>query len=36
MEAKNTKTGEFSPLKPMSGVEALLAVKKLKENLKID
>lgn len=36
MEAKNTKTGEFSPLKPLSGVEALLAVKKLKEHLKID
>ncbi len=31
MEAKNIKTGEFAPLKPLSGVEALLTIRKLKE-----
>lgn len=36
MEAKNTKTGEFAPLKPLSGVEALLIIHKLKEKLKIN
>lgn len=36
MEAKNIKTGEFAPLKPVSGVEALLAIRKLKEVLKIN
>jgi hypothetical protein len=36
MEAKNTKTGEFAPLKPLSGVEALLIIRKLKEKLKIN
>jgi tetratricopeptide (TPR) repeat protein len=36
MEAKNTKTGEFAPLKPLSGVEALQAIRKLKEELKIN
>lgn len=36
MEAKNIKTGEFSPLKPLSGVEALLAIRKLKDVLKIN
>jgi len=36
MEAKNIKTGEFAPLKPLSGVEALLAIHKLKEVLKIN
>jgi Tfp pilus assembly protein PilF len=35
MEAKNTKTGEFAPLKPLSGVEALLIIRKLKDKLKI-
>lgn len=35
MEAKNAKTGEFAPLKPLSGVEALSIIRKLKENLKI-
>jgi tetratricopeptide (TPR) repeat protein len=35
MEAKNTKTGEFAPLKPLSGVEAVLVIHKLKEKLKI-
>lgn len=36
MEAKNIKTGEFAPLKPLSGIEALLIIKKLKEVLKIN
>jgi len=36
MEAKNIKTGEFAPLKTLSGVEALLTIRKLKEVLKID
>ncbi|MCX5848895.1 MAG: S-layer homology domain-containing protein [Deltaproteobacteria bacterium] len=36
MEAKNIKTGEFAPLKPLSGVEALLIFRKLKEVLKIN
>ena len=35
MEAKNTKTGEFLPLKPVTGVDALLIIRKLKEKLKI-
>lgn len=36
MEARNTKTGEFAPLKPLSGAEAVLAIRKLKDKLKID
>jgi Tfp pilus assembly protein PilF len=36
MEAKNIKTGEFAPLKTLSGVEALLTIRKLKEVLNID
>jgi hypothetical protein len=36
MEAKNKKTGEFAPLKPLSGVEALLTIHKLKEKLKVN
>ncbi len=36
MEAKNAKTGEFAPLKPLSGVEAFLIIRKLKEKLKIN
>ena len=36
MEAKNIKTGEFAPLKPLSGVESLLTIRKLREVLKID
>jgi tetratricopeptide (TPR) repeat protein len=36
MEVKNTKTGEFAPLKPLSGVEALLIIRKFKEKLKIN
>jgi hypothetical protein len=33
MHARNLTTGEFSPLGPVSGVEALLIIRKLKENL---
>ncbi len=36
MEAKNVKTGEFAPLKPLSGVEALLIIRKLKEKMTIN
>ena len=36
MEAKDTKTKEFAPLKPLSGVEALLIIRKLKEEFKIN
>lgn len=36
MTAKNTKTGEFAPLKPLSGVEALLTISKLKEKININ
>ncbi|PKN10282.1 MAG: hypothetical protein CVU72_01710 [Deltaproteobacteria bacterium HGW-Deltaproteobacteria-7] len=36
MEARNTKTGEFAPLKPLSGVEALLIIRKLKDKLKVN
>jgi hypothetical protein len=36
MEAKNVKTGEFAPLKPLSGVEALLTIRKLKEKFKLN
>jgi hypothetical protein len=36
MEAKNTKTGEFAPLKPVTGVEALLIIRKLKKELKLN
>lgn len=35
METTNMATGEFSPLKPISGVDALLVIKKMKEELKI-
>ncbi len=35
MEAKNFKTNEFAPLKPLSGVEALWSIYRLKEVLKI-
>lgn len=35
MEAHNLKTGEFSPLKPLSGIEALMTIQKLKEKFKI-
>jgi len=36
MEAKNTKTGEFLPLKPVTGVDALLIIRKLKKELKLN
>jgi Tfp pilus assembly protein PilF len=36
MEAKNIKTGEFAPLKPLSGVDALLIIRKLKKELKLN
>jgi Tfp pilus assembly protein PilF len=36
MEAKNTNTGEFAPLKPLSGVDALLIIRKLKKELKLN
>lgn len=36
MEAKNAKTGEFAPLKSLSGVEALQTIRKLKDDLKIE
>ncbi len=34
MEAKNFTSGEFAPLRPVSGVEALLVIRKFKEELK--
>ena len=36
MSAKDLKTGEFAPLKPLSGVEALLIARKFKEEFKIN
>jgi tetratricopeptide (TPR) repeat protein len=36
MQVKNVKTGEFAPLKPLSGLEALLTIHKLKEKLEIN
>ena len=36
MEAKNSKTGEFAPLKPVNGVDALLIIRKLKKELKLN
>jgi hypothetical protein len=36
MEAKNIKTGEFAPLKPVTGVDALLVIHKLKKVLKLN
>jgi len=35
MQAKSISTGEFAPLDSVSGVEALLSIKKFKEELKI-
>ena len=35
MQAKSVSTGEFAPLDSVSGVEALLGIKKFKEELKI-
>lgn len=34
MEAKDISTGEFAPLKPVPGVDALLMIRKVKEELK--
>ncbi len=36
MEAKDFTTGEFAPLAPVSGVDALLVIKKIKEELRFD
>ena len=36
MEAKNTKTGEFLPFKPVPGVDALLIIRKLQKQLKLN
>ncbi len=35
MEAKDTSSGEFGPFDPLPGVDALLIIRKLKEELKI-
>jgi hypothetical protein len=35
MKAKNLKTREFYPLKPLSGAEALLIIRQLKNKFKI-
>jgi hypothetical protein len=35
MEAKDFTNGEFAPLSPVPGVDALLIIRKLKEELKI-
>ncbi len=35
MEAKNLQTKEFAPLKPITGLEALLIINKLKKKLKM-
>ena len=36
MEAKDLTTGEFSPLGSVPGVDALLIIKKIKEELKFN
>ncbi len=36
METKKFKTGEFAPLKPLSGLEAMIIIRKLKEKLQIN
>ncbi|MDP2855396.1 MAG: hypothetical protein Q8O28_14250 [Smithellaceae bacterium] len=36
MEAKDLTTGEFAPLKPVAGVDALLIIRKVKEGLKFN
>jgi hypothetical protein len=36
MQEKNIKTGEFAPLKPLSGLEALIIIHKFKEQLDIN
>jgi hypothetical protein len=35
MEAKDLSSGEFAPLSPVPGVDALLIIRKIKEELKI-
>jgi hypothetical protein len=35
MEGKDLSSGEFAPLGPVPGVDALLIIRKLKEELKI-
>ena len=36
MEAKDLTTAEFEPLSPVAGVDALLIIRKLKQELKFD
>jgi hypothetical protein len=36
MEAKDFTTGEFAPLAPVPGADALLIIKKIKEELRFD
>jgi hypothetical protein len=36
MEARDITTGEFAPLKPVAGVDALLMIRKIKEELKFN
>jgi len=36
MEAKNMTSGEFAPLSPVAGVDALLIIRKIKEELKFN
>jgi tetratricopeptide (TPR) repeat protein len=36
MEAQDISTGEFAPLKPVPGVDALLIIRKIKEQLKFN
>jgi len=36
MEAKDMTTGEFAPLSPVAGVDALLIIRKIKEELKFN
>jgi len=36
MEATDITTGEFAPLKPVAGVDALLIIRKIKEELKFN
>lgn len=36
MEAKNMTTGEFAPLSPVPGVDALLIIRKIKQELKFN
>ena len=36
MEAKDISTGEFAPMKSVPGVDALLIIRKVKEELKFN